>query len=59
MNIHKLLIVAGLLVLGLLAVLVTVGCGTPSTLMRAFSYQGVLTDGGGQPVADGSYHIPA
>lgn len=55
MNIRKLLTIVGLLVLGLVAALL-VSC-TPASLASSFSYQGVLTNASGNPVADGSYQV--
>jgi hypothetical protein len=56
MNIRKLLVIGGLLFISLAAASL-VGCGPSSYLSSAFSYQGVLTDGGGSPVPDGSYQV--
>jgi hypothetical protein len=55
MSTRKLLTIAGLLILGTAAALL-VSC-TPASLSSSFSYQGVLTDGGGSPLADGSYQV--
>ncbi len=55
MNIRKLLVTGGLLFISLATVIIA-GC-TPVELSSGFSYQGVLTDGSGAPLSDGSYQI--
>jgi hypothetical protein len=55
MNIRKPLIIAGLIVFGLVTIFM-VGC-TSSSLQSSFSYQGVLTDGSGNPLPNGTYQV--
>lgn len=55
MNIRKLLTITGSLLFGI-TIAFTVGC-TSSSLSSTFSYQGVLTDSSGNPVADGTYSV--
>lgn len=55
MNTRKILTIGGLVLAGLAAALL-VSC-TPVDLASGFSYQGVLTDGGGNPVPDGNYQV--
>jgi hypothetical protein len=55
MNTRKLLTISGLLIFGLAAALLT-SCA-PTEVQPRFSYQGVLTDNSGNPVADGSYQV--
>ena len=55
MNTRKLLTISGLLIFGLAAALLT-SCA-PVALQSRFSYQGVLTDNGGNPVPNGSYQV--
>ena len=56
MNTRRLLLIAGLLTLGI-AVALLVSCGPSSYLNSSMSYQGVLTDGSGNPLPDGSYEV--
>jgi hypothetical protein len=55
MNIRKLLVIGGLVFIALATVIIA-GC-TPTALTSSFSYQGVLTDGSGNPVSDGDYEV--
>lgn len=55
MNTRRFLAVVALLISGLAAV-VLVSCA-PVALSSSFTYQGVLTDGGGAPVSDGDYEV--
>ena len=55
MNTRRLLTIAVLLISGLAAV-VLVSCA-PIALTSSFTYQGVLTDGGGAPVSDGDHEV--
>ncbi len=55
MNIRKLLTIGGVVIFGIAAA-VLASC-TPVELTSQFSYQGVLTDGSGNPVADGNYQV--